>query len=197
MAVDVPTAAGVAGLMLLAELPDKSLVASVALGARLPVRWVLLGVSAAFVVHVSLAVAAGGVLGLLPHALLAVVSAVLFAAGAVLLLRERRGDPDVDPLAPPVPVRRSPLAAVGASFGVVFAMEWGDVTQVATANLAARYDDPLSVGLGAATGLVGAAVLAVLGGRALLRRVPERLVRRASASVLLVLAVVSLVSAFA
>src|SRR5215469_1329352 len=72
-----------------AELPDKTALASLMLGSRYRPSWVFAGVAAAFAVHVVLAVAAGSLVALLPHRPLEIVVAVLFAAGAVLLLRGR------------------------------------------------------------------------------------------------------------
>src|SRR5215469_12272166 len=75
-----------------AELPDKTALASLILGSRYRPTWVYAGVAAAFAVHVALAIAAGSLLGLLPHRPLEIIVAVLFAAGAVLLLRGRHED---------------------------------------------------------------------------------------------------------
>ena len=58
------------------------------------------------------------------------------------------------------------------SFGVLFAAEWGDASQLATAGLVARYGQPVAIGLGAFLALVGVAALAVVLGKAILRRVP-------------------------
>ena len=71
----------------------------------------------------------------------------------------------------------------------------GDITQITTANLAARYRDLLSVGLGALLALWSVAALALTVGRSLLQRVPTKLVRRLTGAALGVLAVVSLVEA--
>lgn len=174
-----------------AELPDKSLLASLVLGTRFRTMPVWLGASAAFVVHVVIAVAAGGLLRLLPATVVDIVVTVLFALGAALLLlgHEDEAD-DVD----------APTTAVSAarmfwtSFGVVFVGEWGDITQLATANLAARYDDPLSVGIGAGLALVSVAGLVLLAGDRLLRRVPLPLVRRGAGLLLALLALASLIS---
>jgi putative Ca2+/H+ antiporter (TMEM165/GDT1 family) len=81
------------------------------------------------------------------------------------------------------------------SFAVVFVAEFGDLTQLATANLAARYHDPLSVGAGALLGLWAVAALAITGGHQLLRVVPFRWITRVAAAVMIVLAVVSLAAA--
>jgi putative Ca2+/H+ antiporter (TMEM165/GDT1 family) len=51
----------------------------------------------------------------------------------------------------------------GTSFLVILAAEFGDLTQFVTANLAAKYQDPLSVGLGAVLGLWAVAALAITG----------------------------------
>ena len=77
-------AATVFAVIFLAELPDKTALASVILGSRYRPSWVFAGVAAAFAVHVGLAIAAGSLLALLPHRPVEIVVAVLFAAGAVL-----------------------------------------------------------------------------------------------------------------
>jgi putative Ca2+/H+ antiporter (TMEM165/GDT1 family) len=191
--VSLTTAGAVFLVVFLAELPDKSLFASLVLGTRFPARWVWLGVSSAFLVHVTIAVAAGQLLTLAPRSLVEVVVAVLFAFGAYLMLRPEpvEDDPEDDLPEPPAP-RFWPVFAT--SFGVVFLGEWGDITQLATANLAARYDDPLSVGVGAALGLMSAAALAVTAGARVLRYVPLTLVRRIAGLLLAAFAVAAVVS---
>ena len=74
------------GVVFLAELPDKSMIASLVLGTRFRPLYVWVGAAAAFSVHVVIAVAAGGALSLLPHRLVEGIVAVLFLAGAALLL---------------------------------------------------------------------------------------------------------------
>ena len=88
-----------------------------------------------------------------------------------------------------------PVRVALASFGVVFLGEWGDITQITTANLAARYRDPLSVGVGAVLALWSVSALALSLGRGLVKRIPTRLVRRLTGTILAVLAVLSLVEA--
>src|SRR5579864_7429378 len=87
-------AATVFAVIFPAELPDKTALASLVLGSRYRPTWVFAGIAAAFAVHVGLAIAAGSLLGLLPHRPLEVIVAALFAAGAVVLLRGRHGDDD-------------------------------------------------------------------------------------------------------
>ena len=81
------------------------------------------------------------------------------------------------------------------SFVVILVAEFGDITQIVTANLAARYRDPVAVGVGALAGLLGVAVLAITGGRALLRVLPIEWLSRAAALAMLVLAGFSIASA--
>jgi Ca2+/H+ antiporter, TMEM165/GDT1 family len=180
-----------------AELPDKSLFASLVLGTRFRPLPVFCGVAAAFAVHVVIAVTVGGVLvALLPQRLVLFVAAALFAGGAALLLfgkedAEKEGAAEASRA---VSDRRLVHVAL-ASFGVVFVGEWGDITQITTANLAARYGDPVSVGIGAVLALWSVSALALTMGRGLAQRVPTRLVRRLTGGVLALLAVVTLVEA--
>lgn len=188
------------GVIAIAELPDKSLFASLVLGTRYRARWVFAGVAAAFLVHVVIAVAAGGVLTLLPHRVVEVVVTVLFALGAGILLLGREEETVEEGLEEGADAARQLRAeptfrrVALTSFGVVFVGEWGDITQIATANYAAKYDDPLSVALGATLGLWAVAALAVTAGKKVLDHVPLTFVRRAAGVVLLVFAGLSAVN---
>src|ERR1700730_6410146 len=75
------------GTVFVAELPDNSGLASLVLGTRYRPAGVFAGAFAAFAVHVALAVTFGSLLGLLPHKIVQVAVAVVFLAGAVLVLR--------------------------------------------------------------------------------------------------------------
>jgi Ca2+/H+ antiporter, TMEM165/GDT1 family len=178
-----------------AELPDKSMFASLVLGTRFRPLPVFFGVAAAFAVHVVIAVSIGSVFALLPQRLVLFVVAALFAGGSAWLLLGREDEVGAADEAPPPVADQRPIRVALASFGVVFLGEWGDITQITTANLAARYRDPLSVGLGALLALWSVAALALTVGRSLLQRVPTRLVRRLTGAALGVLAAVSLVEA--
>lgn len=174
-------------VVLVAELPDKSLFASLLLATRYRARWVWLGISAAFLTHVVIAVSAGRLLHLLPARAVEAIITLLFALGAVLLLMpERPAEPHAEAEEISERVGRAPTAwrVVITCFAVVFVGEWGDVTQIVTADLSARYADPLSVGIGAALGLVTAATIAVFAGNRLLIKVPLPVVRRIGGVVL-------------
>ena len=173
-------------IILPAELPDKTVIACLVLGSRYRPGYVFAGAAAAFAIQVALAVTAGGLLSLLPHMVTEIIVAVLFVAGAVILLRQKQatGDEYVEE-----PQRRRTFLPVAlTSFGIVFVAEFGDLTQIVTANLAAKYHDPLAVGIGATAGLWVAAGLAIIGGRSLLKVLPVKWLSRGAAAVLLALA---------
>ena len=168
-------------LVLAVELPDKTLIATLILTTRYRPLPVFAGVSAAFAVQCVIAVLFGTVLTLLPDRLVAAVVATLFGLGSILLLREgfgRRDDEleDGSRAAParPASFRRAALT----SFGVLFAAEWGDASQLATAGLTARFDAPVSVGVGSWLALVGVGGIAVLLGRKIRERLRPQLIQR-------------------
>jgi Ca2+/H+ antiporter, TMEM165/GDT1 family len=181
-------------VIFLGELPDKSMFASLVLGTRFRPLPVFCGVASAFAVHVVIAVAIGGVFSLLPQRLVLFVVAALFAAGSAYLLLAKEEDGETAEAVRAV-AGRSPARVALASFGVVFIGEWGDITQITTANLTARYGDPLSVGVGALLALWSVAALALTVGRGLVQRVPARLIRRITGVILAVLAILTLVEA--
>jgi putative Ca2+/H+ antiporter (TMEM165/GDT1 family) len=138
-------------------------------------------------------VAAGSALTLLPQRIVHVVTGVLFLGGAVMLLRNKGEDEEE--------VRRpedqSFWKVAGTGFMLILVAEFGDLTQIMTANLAARYDDPVSVGIGAVLALWAVAGLGVVGGKALMRRVPLGLITKIAAALMLALGVWSLWEAVA
>jgi putative Ca2+/H+ antiporter (TMEM165/GDT1 family) len=176
-----------------AELPDKTALASLILGSRYHPGYVFAGTAAAFTLHVAFAVAAGGLLGLPPRTAAGGVAA-LFGIGSVLLLRTRRAEDGEEPTEPD---SHKPgfWWVAGTSFLVILAAEFGDLTQVITATLAASYHDPLSVGVGALAALWAVSALAIVGGRGLLRIMPMTWLTRGAAAVMLVLAGLSLATA--
>ncbi|MFF7067375.1 TMEM165/GDT1 family protein [Streptomyces pseudovenezuelae] len=181
------------GVVFLAELPDKTALAGLVLGTRYRASYVFAGVAAAFALHVALAVAAGSVLTLLPQQIVQAVTGVLFLGGAaVLLLKKDDGDEEIRN-----PQDQSFWKVAGAGFMLILVAEFGDLTQIMTANLAARYDDPLSVGLGAVLALWAVAGLGIVGGKALMKRVPLKLITRIAALLMLGLGLWSLWEAVA
>lgn len=179
-----------------AELPDKTFVATLVLSTRYRPLPVWVGVSAAFAVQSLVAVTAGGLIALLPRRPVLLVTALLFAVGAFVLIRgagdaAAEGAEEEAELEGRITAPATGWRAALASFGVLFAAEWGDFSQLLTAGLVVRYDDPVAVFVGSWLALITVAALAVLLGRALLRWVSVSLVRRVAGSLFAVLAVIT------
>jgi putative Ca2+/H+ antiporter (TMEM165/GDT1 family) len=176
-----------------AELPDKSMFATIVLVTRFRrPGWVWVGVVAAFSVHVVVAVVAGSLIGLLPDVVVQLVVGALFLVGAVLLWRAGRQAED----APEVVegAATSTIAAtVAGSFGVIALAEWGDLTQIATASLAATSGEPVATAIGAWLALAAVAGLAAAFGQELVRRVPLHRVNYVGASIFAALGLWTLV----
>lgn len=181
------------GVIFLAELPDKTALAGLVLGTRYRASYVFAGVAAAFLVHVVLAVAAGSVLTLLPQRIVHAVTGLLFLGGAAMLLLSK-GEEEEEVKKP---ADQTFWKVAGTGFMLILVAEFGDLTQIMTANLAARYDDPISVGLGAVLGLWAVAGLGIVGGKALMKKVPLRLITQIAALLMLALGAWSLYEAVA
>ncbi len=180
------------GVVFLAELPDKTMVASLVLTTRYkkPLAvWV--GVSCAFAIHVTAAVLLGSLLSRLPQRPLAAGVGVLFMVGAVLLWRsEDEPEEQVSARA-----ATSFFQVALASGLVVLVAELGDLTQLATAGLASKSGEPLATALGAFLALITVAGLAVTMGAWIERKVPLAIVRRTAAVVFASFGIWSLVTA--
>jgi putative Ca2+/H+ antiporter (TMEM165/GDT1 family) len=190
--VHLSIALAVFPVIFLGELPDKTMFASLVLATRGHPRAVWLGAASAFLLHVVIATTIGvGLFHLVPHRALEGVVAALFLAGAIWALLESNDD-EIDLIERETATHRQ----VGmTAFAVIFVAEWGDLTQILTANLAAHYHSVLSVGIGATLALWSVALIAVVGGQGLMRWVNVTILRRAMAAILIVLALVAAVSA--
>lgn len=177
--------AGIAfGTVLVAELPDNSGLASLVLGTRYRAGGVIAGAFAAFAVHVVLAVAGGSLLALLPHRIVLIAAAVVFLAGAVLVLRTDDDDEEARLRADATGF----WGVAATSFGVILLAELGDLSDIVIANLAARYHDPVAVGVGSVLALWSVVALAIVGGRGLQRILPMRWIARLASLVMVVMA---------
>jgi putative Ca2+/H+ antiporter (TMEM165/GDT1 family) len=87
-------------------------------------------------------------LGHLPHRILAAVVAAVFLLDAVLLLRGRHEESLAESHD-----KVGFWRVAATSFTMILVDEFGDLTQIVTANLAAKYHDPISVGIGSVIGL--------------------------------------------
>lgn len=193
------------GVVFLAELPDKTALASLVLATRYRARDVFVGAAGGFTVQVAIALAAGALLALLPHRILEAIVAALFLVGSVLIFRHGREQvPDTESEAERAVedadrrsgagAGRGTCRAILTSFTVITVAEFGDLTQIVTANMAAKFNW-LPVGIGALAALWAVAALAILGGQALLRFISLKWITRAAAAIMAALAVVSLIGA--
>jgi Ca2+/H+ antiporter, TMEM165/GDT1 family len=171
-------------VIFLGELPDKTMFANLVMATHGKARQVWLGAAAAFAVHVAIATTVGvAIFTLLPRQAVDAVAAALFLLGAIYawwLGSKAKLDPHLG--------SRSRHGVVLTAFVVIFVAEWGDLTQLLTANLAARYHSPLSVAVGSVLALWAVAALAVTGGQVLLRVLDIGTIRKVTAVVLTALA---------
>jgi putative Ca2+/H+ antiporter (TMEM165/GDT1 family) len=180
----------------LVELPDKTFIAALVLSTRYRPWAVWVGVGLAFLVQTLIAVTVGHAVTFLPKEAVEAVAGVIFLIGAVLLFREA---PKADAaeaqteeeFAAKATTTKTGLAAVTASFLVLFAAEWGDLSQLLTISLVGKYHEPLSVFVGAWGALLAVSGVAVVSGRVLLRYVKLSLIHYLGAAVCLLLALLT------
>lgn len=174
--------ATVFGVIFIAELPDKTAVMALVLATRYRALPVFTGTALALIVQSLVAVAAGGLLALLPPRPVHVGAGLLFVISAGFMWRgaaEQASSVDLGE----TPQRKSFRTAFLKSFVVIFLAELGDLTQLGTAALAARFRAPLTVFVASAAALVAVAALAVFLGHRLSRAIDPRRVQRVAAVV--------------
>jgi len=183
----------------LVELPDKTFLATLVLATKYRPVLVWIGVGLAFAVQTLVAVTVGRLVSLLPHTAVHLAAGALFLAGAVLLVREGRAqqeeaeeDEFAEKARPATGIR-----AVTASFLILFMAEWGDLSQLLSVSLVARYKDPVSVFIGALAALLLVSGLAVVLGRQLLRFVKLHVLHFVGAFLCAAIGTVTVVEALA
>ena len=126
--------ATVFGIIFVAELPDKTALAALVLATRHKALPVFLGSALALTVQSGVATGAGSLLSALPARYVHLGSGILFVICAVAMwLRKPEDDEHGDDKA------RGFWSSLGTTFLVVFVAEWGDLTQIGTAALQAKY----------------------------------------------------------
>jgi Ca2+/H+ antiporter, TMEM165/GDT1 family len=194
--VDLAVIAITFGAIFVVELPDKTFIAALVLSTRYRPLAVWVGVGTAFLVQTLIAVTVGKAVTYLPDDVVRGVAAAIFLAGAVILFREApKADLEEaeaeEEYAAKATEARTGLRAAVASFLVLFAAEWGDLSQLLTISLVGRYHAPASVFVGAWGALLVVSGLACVAGRVLLRYVKLSAIHYAGAAVCLLLAVVT------
>ncbi len=196
--MDLAVTATVFVAIFIVELPDKTFIAALVLSTRYQPLAVWIGVGLAFGVQTVVAVTVGFLATLLPDVLVRSVTLAIFVLGAVVLVRTAPGADAAEQeqeqeFSAKSAQPRSFAKAAGASFLVLFAAEWGDLSQLLTISFVGRYQDHVNVFVGAWSALLVVSGLAVLAGRVLLRYMRLSLLHYVGAAVCLLLAVVTLV----
>ncbi|WP_307862011.1 TMEM165/GDT1 family protein [Nocardioides sp. SYSU D00065] len=190
--IDLLVVALAFGAIFVVELPDKTFIATLVMSTKMRPLFVWIGVGLAFLVQTGVAVGVGKAASFLPEQLIHTVAALMFAVGAVILFREARSADDEDGQEDEFAARADAdahgLKVVVTSFLVLFAAEWGDLSQLLTISLVAKYDDPVSVFLGAWGALLAVSGLAVIVGRLLLQRVRLSVLHYVGATVCVLMA---------
>jgi putative Ca2+/H+ antiporter (TMEM165/GDT1 family) len=167
------------GIIFVAELPDKTALASLVLATRHRPLPVFLGAALALTIQSVVAVLAGGLLFMLPAKPVHIGAGLLFIGSAYLMWRRKHDSNDE--------AERSATEKKGfwrtlwTVFLVVFVAEWGDLTQLGTAALAARYGHPVIVFVGATAALWCVAGAAVFLGNRAAKYLNPRITQRAAA----------------
>jgi putative Ca2+/H+ antiporter (TMEM165/GDT1 family) len=179
------------------ELPDKTFIATLVLATRYRPLPVWVGVTAAFAVQTVVAVTLGGLISRLPRTPVEIFVGLMFLAGGFILIRgasqaEAEEAETEHEFEAKTRAGIHGWRAVGASFLVLFVAEWGDLSQLLTAGLVVKYEDPVSVGIGAFLALATVSALGAVLGRTLLKRIRVATIRRVGGGVCLLLSVVSL-----
>ncbi|KRE43113.1 TMEM165/GDT1 family protein [Knoellia sp. Soil729] len=197
MGFDFTTIAIVFATIFVVELPDKTFIATLVMATRFRPLLVWIGVVAAFFVQTLVAVAIGGVLSQLPKRPIEIFAALMFLIGGVLLLRgagkadEEEAETEEEFGEKAGAGQRAGWKVVTFCFTVLFLAEWGDLSQILTASMVLRFDEPVSVFLGAFLALAAVSGLAAVLGRTLLKRIRLSTIRRVGGGVCLILAAVS------
>ncbi|WP_299930546.1 TMEM165/GDT1 family protein [uncultured Nocardioides sp.] len=181
------------GAIFVVELPDKTFIATLVMSTKMRPLFVWIGVALAFLVQTGVAVGIGKAASFLPEQLIHTVAALMFVIGAIILFRAARtADADEgaqeDEYAARADSGAHGFKVVVTSFLVLFAAEWGDLSQLLTISLVAKYDDPVSVFLGAWGALLAVSGLAVIVGRLLLQRVRLSVLHYVGAAVCVLMA---------
>lgn len=164
------------GVVFVAELGDKSQLMALTFATKYRPALVMTGIVAATVLINAISVGVGYGLGLaLPTRWISLVAGLLFLGFAVWTLRgEDEEDDEVLSRVGSGPV----VMTVGSAFLLA---ELGDKTMLATITLASQ-NGWAGTWLGATLGMVAAAALAIIVGRQLGKRLPERAVRYVAAA---------------
>ncbi|CAB4794457.1 MAG: UPF0016 domain-containing protein [Actinobacteria bacterium] len=176
------------GVIFVAELGDKSQLMALAFATRFKTMPVMIGITIATAIVHAVSVFVGAVVGAaLPTRAITIIAAFAFVAFGLWTLRgDKLTSDDIERANRPA---RNTILTVG---GVFFLAELGDKTMLATITLATHYG-VFGTWLGSTVGMVVADGLAIVVGRMLGARLPERAVRIGAAISFFVFAAIMLI----
>jgi putative Ca2+/H+ antiporter (TMEM165/GDT1 family) len=182
------------GVVFLAELPDKTMFATLLLAARYPRRTAVWGgVTTAYSLHVIVAALLGGLLARLPAEPIRYVVAALFMTAGFYLMWASRRPISTDEHELDSRDASSWRSVFAVSFATIGVAEFADITQIATASLAATRDSVMAVATGAILALACVSGIATLVGRGLVQRVRLHLIQRIAGILFVVIGLVTLI----
>jgi putative Ca2+/H+ antiporter (TMEM165/GDT1 family) len=172
---------------------DKLLYTTGILATRYRPVPIMIGMAAAFIAKMGVAVVVGAAIAKLPRPVVAGLTAFSFVGIALTLWRKPLKSGDWK--------KKDEAASKGAlvAFAAIFFSEWGDIGQVTAATMAARYQAPVVVWVGSVAAMVTKGILAAFLGAGVRRwiadRVSPRVIRIGGVSLLLVLGVLAVLEA--
>jgi putative Ca2+/H+ antiporter (TMEM165/GDT1 family) len=178
-------------VIFMAEIPDKTSMATLILATGKSPFAVFIGVAAAFVIQSAIAVGCGSMLSVLPQDIVRMSAGALFLVFAVLMWR-RKAEAEDDGTGGAAATGPSFWPTAWKAFVVIFIAEWGDLTQLATAALAAKSAQPVTIFAAATLALWAVTALAVVIGQRLKTLVNAQLMQKVAAAIFVVIGLLML-----
>lgn len=148
-------------LIFLAELPDKTSVTILLLATEYQPLAIFLGASTAFVIQSLVAVLFGNLISHLDSKLVHICAGILFLGFAVIMWRQQASYSKDINLSPKRRVANF-IKSTTTAFITLFIAEWGDLTQLATATLAAKYREPITIFTAATFALMSVTAISIV-----------------------------------
>lgn len=179
-------------LIFVAELPDKTALAALFLATSHNPLAVFLGAAAAFVIQSTVAIACGSLFTLLPPHFVHLAAGIMFCVYAVLMWRRKAPET----AAADCPSQGKMLRfskSMATAFMTIFIAEWGDLTQLATVTLVAKYHSPGMIFVAATLALWAVTAIGVMIGSQVKHRIKPQLLQQIAASAFAVVGIGMLV----
>jgi putative Ca2+/H+ antiporter (TMEM165/GDT1 family) len=167
-------------LIFIAELPDKTAFATLMMAGEGSFLALFFGVALAFLIQTAVAVVFGGWIGLLPQTLVHGTTGILYLIFSWMALKR----PIENDESPEKSKKSTFFKTLLKSFLVIFIAEWGDLTQLTSASLTARYHDRFTIFWASLLALWTVTLIALMMGKKIQTWIEPRLFNRFTAIVL-------------